>query len=241
MDSSKLRFQVWAIAIYLMTTDLKGISSMKLHRQLSITQKSAWHPAHRLRETFIATTTEKMAGPADETFVGGRSKNMRASLRERLTSRGGTKKVAVAGVKDRATGRVRPAVVDRLDGPTLPGFLNEQAEPSAQVYTYEATAYTGLANRERVKHGVGEYIRDQIHINGIESFWSMLKQGSIGVYHRMSPEHLSRYVSDFEGRHNARSHDTEAQVWVMAHGAAGKHLRYEDLIAHGHGRSAVAT
>ena len=235
MESSKLGFQVWAIAIYLMITNLKGISSMKLHRELSIMQKSAWHLAHRLRATFLATTTEKMAGPveADETFVGGKSKNMHASQRDRLTGRGGVDKMAVAAVKDRATGRV--------DGPTLRGFVADNAQPTAPVYTDEATAYTGLANRESVNHGVGEYVRDQIHINGIESFWSMLKRGYVGVYHRMSTEHLGRYVSEFEGFHNARSRDTIDQMSGMVHHAEGRRLRYADLVDHPHVQQAIAT
>ena len=86
-----------------------------------------------------------------------------------------------------------------------------------------------------VTHGLGEYVRDQIHINGMESFWSMFKRGYIGVYHHMSPEHLDRYVGEFEGRHNARSRNTIDQMVGMVHGAEGKRLRYADLIGHDRG------
>ena len=238
MQSSKLGYQTWAIAIYLMSTNLKGISSMKLHREVEITQKSAWHLAHRLRKMLAGGDVTPMAGPveADETFVGGKSKSMHASKRERLTGRGGVDKVAVAGIKDRATNRVSAAVVDRVDGPTLRGFVQQRADLFAPVYTDEATAYNGLANRESVKHGVGEYVRDQIHINGMESFWSMLKRGYVGVYHHMSPDHLDRYVGEFEGRHNARNSNTIDQMAGMVRGAEGRRLRYADLINHGHGQ-----
>ena len=242
MQSSKLGYQTWAIAIYLMTTNLKGISSMKLHRELEITQKSAWHLAHRLRDMLRATHAAPMAGPleADETFVGGKAKNMHAAKRKQLTGRGGVDKMAVAGVKDRATGRVRASVVERVDGPTLTGFVEDHAAPDAIVYTDEATAYTTLTNRHAVAHGVGEWVRDQIHINGIESFWSMLKRGYVGTYHKMSPQHLDRYVGEFEGRHNARNRNTIDQMAGMVRGAESKRLRYADLIDHKHCGHATA-
>ena len=242
LQSSKLGYQTWAVAIYLLTTSLKGVSSMKLHRDLNITQKSAWHLAHRLREMWQDPDGGPFAGPveADETFVGGKAKNMHRAQRERLTGRGGSDKTAVAGVRDRATKRVRAAVVERVDGPTLKGFVVEHAAEGATVYTDEAAAYTGLANRQAVAHGVGEYVNGQAHVNGMESFWSMLKRGYVGTYHRMSPEHLGRYVGEFEGRHNNRDRNTADQMSAMVRGAEGKRLRYADLIAHGQGREAVA-
>ena len=124
-------------------------------------------------------------------------------------------------------------MVERVDGPTLVGFVEDHASPEATVYTDEATAYTTLANRHAVKHGVGEWVRDQIHINGMESFWSMLKRGYYGTYHKMSPKHLDRYVGEFEGRHNARPLDTEDQMRAMVRGMEGKRLRYADLVDHG--------
>ena len=242
LQSSKLGYQTWAVAIYLLTTSLKGVSSMKLHRDLNITQKSAWYLAHRLREMWQDRDGGLFAGPveADETFVGGKAKNMHRAQRERLTGRGGSDKTAVAGVRDRATKRVRATVVERVDGPTLKGFVSEHAAEGATVYTDEAAAYTGLANRQVVAHGVGEYVNGQAHVNGMESFWSMLKRGYVGTYHRMSPEHLWRYIGEFEGRHNNRDRNTADQMSAMVQGAEGKRLRYADLIDHGRGREAVA-
>ncbi|MCY4662063.1 MAG: IS1595 family transposase [Acidobacteria bacterium] len=158
MQSSKLGFQVWAIASYLMSTSLKGVSSMKLHRDLDITQKSAWHLAHRLREGHMARMPGQFRGPveADETFVGGKAKNMHRDKRAKLTGRGGVDKTVVAGVKDRATNRVVVSVVKKVDQPTMIGFVSEHTRDGAQVYTDEASAYDKLPNRQSVKHGVGQ-------------------------------------------------------------------------------------
>ncbi len=234
MESSKLGFQVWAIAIYLMTTNLKGISSMKLHRELDITQRSAWFLAHRLRKTW-KDDGAPFGGPVevDETFVGGKAKSMHAADRHLAGPDGRGNKVTVAGVRARATGKVRAAVVPDTEADTLRGFVTHCAAPTAMVYSDGEPAYAGLQQHEAVNHGVGEYVRGQVSINGMESFWSMLKRGYVGVFHRMSPEHLHRYVGEFEGRHNARSLDTADQMAAMVRGAEGQRLRYEDLINHG--------
>ena len=187
---SNVPLRKWAIAIYLCLTSLKSVSSMKLHRDLGVSQKTAWFMLHRIREAWAEQLPAAFAGPveADETFVGGRAKNMHAAKRKQLTGRGGADKSVVAGVKDRATGRVRASVVARVDGPTLTGFVEGHAKPDAVVYTDEHQAYATLANRHTVKHGVGEWVRDQIHINGMESFWSMLKRAHMGTFHKAEPE-----------------------------------------------------
>ena len=211
---SNVPLRKWAIAIYLCLTSLKSVSSMKLHRDLGVSQKTAWFMLHRIREAWAEQLPGAFAGPveADETFVGGKAKNMHAAKRKQITGRGGADKMAVAGVKDRPTGRVRASVVKRVDGPTLTGFVEGHAAPEAIVYTDEAVAYTTLANRHAVKHGVGEWVRDQIHINGMESFWSMLKRAHLGTFHKLSPKHLDRYVQEFAGKHNMRNSGTLTQM-----------------------------
>ena len=231
LHNSKLPLNQWAIAFYLFSTNLKGVSSMKLHRDLGITQKSAWHMEHRIRECWNAAA-DQFAGPveADETYIGGKEGNKHAD-KKLNAGRGTVGKTAVVGVKDRATNRVNAQVVERTDAPTLQGFVKSHTADAAMVYTDEARAYNGLARpHEAVKHSVGEYVREMAHTNGIESFWATLKRGHDGVYHHFSVKHLDRYVMEFEGRHNFRPLDTAEQMAELARGSVGKHLPYADLI-----------
>ena len=225
MEGTKLKYRVWAIGIYLFTTNIKGISSMRLHRELGIGQKAAWFILQRLRKA-TESSSGVFSGPVevDETYIGGKRKT--------LEGRGPVGKAAVVGIKDRQSNEVRAEAVQRTDAATLQGFIVEHADAFATVYTDDASAYQGLTfNHESVKHSVGEYVKGQAHTNGIESFWSMLKRGYYGTYHKMSPKHLDRYVSEFARRHNIRDQDTIDQMSAMVAGMALKRLKYADLIA----------
>ena len=230
MEGSNLGCQTWAIAIYQLTTNLKGVSSMKLHRDLGITQKSAWHLAHRIRLAFTQPGG-LFAGPveADETFVGGKERNKHAH--QKLHENWPAGKTTVAGVKDRATNHVSAAVVPATDARTLKRFVADRTDWLATVYTDDHPSYVGLPNHQTVKHSVGEYVNGHAHTNGIESFWSMLKRGYYGTYHQMSGKHLDRYVQEFAGRHNVRPLSTSDQMVSVAQGMVGKRLRYRELIA----------
>ncbi len=236
MERTKLKYRTWAIGIYLYATNIKGVSSMRLHRELGITQKSAWFMLHRLRKA-AESGNVVFNGPVevDETYVGGVRKNMSNSRRRELkdTGRGAVGKTAVVGIKDRETNQVRAAAVENTDKATLQGFVVRHVTGMATVYTDEATAYSGLPfyQHEAVKHGVSEFVRGIVHTNGIESFWSMFKRGYKGIYHKMSPKHLDRYVKEFQHRHNMREMDTIKQMGHIVTSMQGKRLKYRELVA----------
>lgn len=231
MEASNLGYQTWAIATYLVTTSLKGVSSMKIHRDLEITQKSAWHLAHRIRESWKGGEG-KFAGPCetDETHVGGRERNKHSDKRSHTRGPGG--KAVVVGIKDRKTNKIVAKPVPNRSKEELQGFIGSNVAPEAKVYTDDHRSYIGLPyNHESVNHSVGEYVRNQAHTNGIESFWATLKRGYYGTYHKISPKHLGRYVTEFAGRHNVREMDTIDQMAFVAKGIVGKRLKYEELIS----------
>ena len=231
MAESKLGYQVWLLAIYLLTTGIKGTSSMKLHRDLGVTQKTAWHLAHRIRAMWQQGDM-LLSGPveADETYIGGKETNKHESRKLKL-GRGTIGKTPVTGIKDRATKEVRAQVTQPVNRATVQEFVEGHVSPDATLYTDESSAYDGLPNHETVRHSVGEYVQEQAHTNGIESFWSLLKRGYYGTYHQMSDKHLARYIGEFAGRHNARTADTIQQMALMAQGMMGKQLPYQELIA----------
>ena len=230
MERRKIPLQKWAIAIFLETTSLKGISSMKLHRDLGITQKSAWFMLQRIRDAY-ETVKPTLDGPVevDEAYMGGKEKNKHASKKQHA-GRGTVGKTAVIGLKDRETNQVRAEVVQNTKQETLHAFIAENASEEATKYTDEHKGYLGLSHHKTVRHGIGEYVRDQAHTNGIESFWAMLKRGYYGTFHHVSPKHLHRYVNEFAGRHNVRDKDTIDQMRALVAGMVGKRLMYAELI-----------
>ena len=236
MQASKIPLRKWAIAIYMCLTNLKSVSSMKLHRDIGVTQATAWFMLQRIREAWAVDDDDDFDGPVevDETYFGGERRNMSKAKRKAMNkSRGPVGKTAVVGVKDRESNEVRAEVVQRTDGATLKGFVREHVEPGSIVYTDDAAAYRGMPEfeHEAVNHTVSEYVRGQAHTNGIESFWSMLKRAHDGTFHKMSPKHLQRYVSEFAGKHNVRDSGTLAQMRDTVAGLIGRNLLYRDLIA----------
>ena len=227
MHGSNLSYQVWAFALYMMTTALKGHSSLKIHRELGVTQRTAWYLAHRIREAFDDGSDGPPLGgggstvEVDETLLGGRHRNWD----------GWSKKTIVVGAKDRVTKRVCATTIERADKRTLQAFVVDNVEPGAVVHTDEAPAYRGIPfEHESVNHGAREYVRGDVHTNGIESFWSMIKRAHKGTYHKMSKKHAHRYVREFVGRQNVRGLDTLQQMEALVRGMEGRRLRYVDVI-----------
>ena len=236
LAESNISLHKWLMAMYLLNTNLKGVSSMKLARDLEITQKTAWFLAHRIRKAFEDQQEAKFVSPVevDETYMGGKYSNMHKSRKPRMMGAGAQDKTPVVGVRERATGKVKAKVTERVSGVLLRGMVEESVEEGATVYTDQNISYKGLVKKnykhESVNHGAGEYIKGQAHTNGVESFWSMLKRGHAGVYHKMSPKHLQRYIDEYVGRHNIRPLATMTQIEVTFKGMAGKRLKYKELI-----------
>ena len=234
MAGSKIGYQDWLVAAFLVLTSLKSVSSMKLHRDLGITQKSAWFLAQRLRAA-LSEDSKLFSGPleVDETYRGGKRKNMSNAKRKELadTGRGPVGKTAVVGAKDRETKQVAARVIQSTDAATLQGFVKDHADRQATVYTDDATAYESLPfDHDTVKHSLSEYVKGDVHTNGIESLWSLLKRAHTGTFHKLSPKHLDRYVQEFAGRHNLRALDTINQIKGIRRGMEGKRLTYKALI-----------
>ena len=231
---SNVPLRKWAIAIYLCLTSLKSVSSMKLHRDIGVSQPTAWFMLHRIREAWAGGSGAPFDGPVefDETNVGGKRKNKSNAKRKASKGRGPVDMTTVVGAKDRATNNVNAKVLKHADREAIQRFVAENAEPDAVVFTDDAAAYDGIPNpHETVNHSVSEFVRGMAHTNGIESFWSMLKRAHKGTFHKISPKHLQRYVSEFAGKHNIRSSDTIDQMRHTVAGLVGRNLLYRNLIA----------
>jgi transposase-like protein len=234
-EDSPLGLDKWFVAVWCIANAKNGISSCELSRSLEVTQKTAWFMLHRVRLAMKTGTFRKLAGEVevDETFVGGKAKNMHKRKRaETISGRGPVGKAIVQGLLERG-GEVRASVVANTDDNTLQTTVRRNVEFNSDVYTDAAPAYGGLALNyfhACVDH-VNKYVVGKVHTNGLENFWSLLKRSLKGSYVSVSPVHLERYVDEQVFRYNERKADDAGRFRRVLAATLGKRLTYRVLTA----------
>jgi transposase-like protein len=234
MEDSALAIDKWLTAMWLIVNCKNGISSCEIARDLGITQKSAWHMAHRIRYALHHGSFAKLSGhvEVDETFIGGKARNMHvAQRRRRITGTGTKDKTAVMGILERG-GKVRTVVVPNRKKHALQGEVRKHVEAGAALYTDALLSYDGLAGdyaHQVVDHAV-EYVSGTCHTNGLENFWSLLKRGISGTYVSVEPFHLFRYLDEQAYRFNNREDMNDFDRFKLAASQiVGKRLTWNEV------------
>ena len=235
-EDSKVSLKKWFVAIYLITAHKKGISSLQLSRDIGVTQKTAWHMLHRLRE---ASKTKAFNRPlknvveADETYIGGKEKNKHFGKRtENTQGRSVKTKTPVLGLVERQ-GQARVIKADVVNSQSVKSFITKNVVFGTWLMTDEYRAYRGLDlmyKHNFINHGEKEYVRKNVHTNTLEGFFSLFKRGIIGIYHFVSPKHLDRYLDEFTFRYNTREISNESRFDTILENCNGR-LPYRILIA----------
>lgn len=208
-EDSPIALEKWIPAVWLIVTCKNGISSYEIARGLGISQKSAWHMAHRIRFALHSGSFDKLSGEieADETFIGGKARNMHVGKRQRRITGTGTKdKTAVMGILERG-GKVRASVIPNRKRHAIQTEVKKHVEAGSALYTDALLSYEGLASdyaHQVIDHAVA-YVDGQVHTNGLENFWSLLKRSISGTYVSVEPFHLFRYLDEQAYRYNNRN------------------------------------
>jgi transposase-like protein len=234
-EDSPLGLDKWMCAYWMLCNCKNGISSCEVARAIGITQKSAWFMLHRIRKTLQDDFAGGRLGgevEADETFIGGKARNMHIAKRERrITGTGGKDKTAVMGILERG-GKVRTTVIPNRKKAQLQAEVKKHVEAGSALYTDALLSYHGLAGdfaHQVVDHAV-EYVNGRIHTNGLENFWSLLKRGINGTYVSIEPFHLFRYLDEQSFRYNNRKNmGDQARFEAAMKNVAGKRLTYNEL------------
>jgi transposase-like protein len=240
MEDSALGLDKWLTAIWLIANCKNGISSHEIARDLGITQKSGWFLLQRIRLAMQTGTFEKLSGEveADETYIGGKARNMHrgkwSKIREaRAKGRTNAGRAVVMGVLKRH-GEVRVKHIPDVTKRTLQEHVTAHVEPGAQLFTDELASYTGLSREyvHKVINHAETYVEGNVHTNGIENFWSLLKRGIRGTYVSVEPFHLFRYLDEQAFRFNKRRHHDGdgGRFQEVVAGMFGKRLTYKQLI-----------
>ena len=236
-EDSPIPLEKWLPAVWLLVSCKNGISSYEIASALGITQKSAWFMMHRIRRAMQCGSFGKLGGgggevEADETFIGGKARNMHLSKRQRrITGTGGKDKTAVMGILERG-GEVRTVVVGSRRRTVLQAEVKKHVEAGAALYTDALMSYEGLASdyAHQVVDHASQYVDGRVHTNGLENFWSLLKRGISGIYVSVEPFHLFRYLDEQTFRYNNRKDMDNADRFKLALSQiVGKRLTYAEV------------
>ncbi len=239
IEDSPIGLDKWMPVLWLIANCKNGISSWEIHRDLGVTQKTAWFMLHRVRLAMQGEAHGKLSGEVevDETFIGGKARNMHAAKRKiKIQGRGSNGKTVVMGMLQRG-GKVRTAVIENRDKETLHAHVEANIKTGSNVFTDELVSYWGLEEKfvHQVINHAEQYVQGNVHTNGMENFWSLLKRGLSGTYVSIEPFHLFRYIDEQAFRYNNRITEdgdklTDADRFNrLCSQIVGKRLTYKEL------------